>query len=802
MTRGHEQPIASTSRLPLHPGNGVADHHRFANSPLSGSGPSPSPSSILKPPSATPSSTTDKAQLSRPYYFHFGEKRVKARIDPEVPLAEVVKQLVRSNQLALDAKDAAKPEQYALRERDSGELVSDKNLAEMLQSATYFDLVRSPTYEAQQVVRKLGSPDPATLKQATFSLRALLTDPAFRSAFVRAEGVPALQAIIRRGSGNTLAYALTSLHVLLDTGGNLALDTLFVARLVDIVALEALVNVTRPATAVLCALASNARKNTPNQPATAAYSSFVDILLRQKLLLPALVERLSAGDLELSDLTVDLLDQLLLGSIETADARIPDKLEATEAWRAIAKTLETNVGATVKTFSALQTTLARYLRAASSTPIGEDDYHFFDEIWIASQLKDIDESNRWRRLGFRTEAPQYEFDGVGLLGLKMLKRFAEDSQNEFAETLREDDSAASAPRIPLSTVSNIVFSLLLAHLAPPGEQTVRAPPLSLYLFRFSDCHALAVHFFQRMWEESEPGSRDLERITRMTKSQIAHVLDLQQEKSWFRVRQEFLNANLATVRDRQLRELAADHALLATPKAQALKARLYAEAYDRVSRQRIVALERGAWFRLAPVSPAITGRQVYPRSSESSEAMWRFYRLSLDHRTLHWVDADELSEEKPDLDALPSSVSAKTIVDVRCAEDADATRRPSLEESEYTSGALSSVRRRLSVLQRSAASRSSVDRTDQSDVPFSFALIFSSGAPVQLIAPGAVTYADWVDGLSVLRPDGAIVMKKTLQYVESLADMGTRIKLLDLQDHQQQQPPPPSERRESRGNGH
>ena len=97
-----------------------------------------------------------------------------------------------------------------------------------------FDLVKNPDHEARIVVRKLGSADPAALKQTTFSLRSQLTDVAFRTAFIRADGIPALQAIIRRGSGNTLAYALASLHVLLDTDG-LTFDSLFIARLVDIV---------------------------------------------------------------------------------------------------------------------------------------------------------------------------------------------------------------------------------------------------------------------------------------------------------------------------------------------------------------------------------------------------------------------------------------------------------------------------------------------------------------------------------------------------------------------------------------
>ncbi|TKA55954.1 hypothetical protein B0A53_01656 [Rhodotorula sp. CCFEE 5036] len=773
MIRGQLQPTASTSRLPLH-----APLRRTAAGPIdstaAGSSPSPSLSSILKPP---PPPKNDKTQLSRPYYFYWGAKRVKARIDPDVPLVEVVKQLVRSNQLALEAKDAANPEAYALREHTTGELVSDRNLGEMLETATYFDLVKNPDHEARIVVRKLGSADPAALKQTTFSLRSQLTDVAFRTAFIRADGIPALQAIIRRGSGNTLAYALASLHVLLDTDG-LTFDSLFIARLVDIVALEALVNVTRPATAVLCTLASNARRRAP------AYSSFVDILLRQKLLLPALVERLATGDLELSDLTVDLLDQLLLGSVDTADARIPDKLEATDAWRAIAKILETNVGAPAKRFSSLHTNLRKYLQAASSAPITEDDYHYFDEIWLASHLKDVDESCRWRRLGFQTEAPQYEFEGVGLLGLKMLKRFAEDSQNEFAETLREHEGVTEpARRIPLSTISNIVLALLLSHLASP-DAAADDNAISPYLFRLSDCHALAVQFFQKMWEAGEAAdAQDLDRITRMTKSQIAHVLDLKQEKSWFRVRQEFLTADFATVRDRQLRELAADHALLATPKAQALKSRLYSEAYERVRRQRVAALEGGAWFRLAAASPSLSGNHVHQRGDKQASPVWRFYRLSPDHRNLRWSDTVEPGQEKLEPDALTSSVSVDSIVDIKFAEGPDlTTSTASCNGPEHAASGLDSVRRRFHALQGSTRSRPSSDRAGAVDEPLSFALSFTSSPPVQLVAPDEATYTDWVDGLCALKPGGAIVTRKTLQYVDSLADIGTRIKLLDLQD--------------------
>lgn len=133
MNSYRHQPVASTSRLPLYASDrrSGTTHAVSADSTTAGSNPSPSLSSILKPPS-----DTAVQALSRPYYFYHGGKRVKARIDREVPLDEVVKQLVGSNQLALDTNVAANPEAYALRERATGRLVSDRNLGEMLETAT------------------------------------------------------------------------------------------------------------------------------------------------------------------------------------------------------------------------------------------------------------------------------------------------------------------------------------------------------------------------------------------------------------------------------------------------------------------------------------------------------------------------------------------------------------------------------------------------------------------------------------------------------------------------------------------
>jgi hypothetical protein len=80
-------------------------------------------------------------------------------------------------------------------------------------------------------------------------------------------------------------------------------------------------------------------------------------------------------------------------------------------------------------------------------PIESEHYSHFDTIWAASGLEAAgDDRLRWRRLGFKTERPQSEFEETGLLGLKVLTRLASDHKDEFA---------AVRPPSPLSSHTNV-----------------------------------------------------------------------------------------------------------------------------------------------------------------------------------------------------------------------------------------------------------------------------------------------------------------------------------------------------------
>lgn len=60
----------------------------------------------------------------------------------------------------------------------------------------------------------------------------------------------------------------------------------------------------------------------------------------------------------------------------------------------------------------------------------------------------------------------------------------------------------------------------------------------------------------------------------------------------------------------------------------------------------------------------------------------------------------------------------------------------------------------------------------------SFTLNTSSGTLVELTAPDRTTFSEWVDGLSLLRPDGLIQTKETTDYIQMLTDFGVTVRLL------------------------
>ncbi|GAA5979861.1 hypothetical protein JCM5350_005522 [Sporobolomyces pararoseus] len=248
-----------------------------ANTPTS---PSPSPSSPLM---NKPSSTTATTTTSPTIYVYYGSRHVKARIDQEVPLEEIIRQLTASSQLQISEPSSL----FALRVKSTGQLVTCQNLHETLlldngNGKNVFTLGSSPQIEAIETIEKLSSnlqDDPLTsssqLKLTTFSLKTLIKDRDFLKEFLseKRDGWKVLEEVVENSNGNTLAYALNVVRDLekmrflennqaLHQGGEgerlikYKASKRFVERLVQIVSTQPLINISKPATSILLYLLS------------------------------------------------------------------------------------------------------------------------------------------------------------------------------------------------------------------------------------------------------------------------------------------------------------------------------------------------------------------------------------------------------------------------------------------------------------------------------------------------------------------------------------------------------------------
>jgi engulfment and cell motility protein 1 len=72
--------------------------------------------------------------------------------------------------------------------------------------------------------------------------------------------------------------------------------------------------------------------------------------------------------------------------------------------------------------------------------------------------------------------------------------------------------------------------------------------------------------------------------------------------------------------------------------------------------------------------------------------------------------------------------------------------------------------------------------------PQSFSLITPEGSLADAIAPDVSRWADWTDGLNMLRRDsGHVASKETADFIQALTEIGLKIKLLGAS----QAPPSP-----------
>jgi len=215
-------------------------------------------------------------------------------------------------------------------------------------------------------------------------------------------------------------------------------------------------------------------------------------------------------------------------------------------------------------------------------------------------------------------------------------------------------------------------------------------------------------------------------------------------RPWHEMVQDFSESEYRGVRDRQMKELEDEDDLPSKIPVRNLRAKLYKESKEFVRQQRIHCLLQGSWFLNAvPISAPAPRRPA---------RQWRFMRLDNSLKHLHYVDSHTKFPVRSGLEDLPDRFDLALITEIATANCAP--------PSDGSGGA---------------------GATPLISSPLSFSLVTPEGSLADAIAPDVSRWADWTDGLNMLRRDsGHVSSKETADFIQALTEIGLKIKLLDL----------------------
>ncbi|KAF7294500.1 ELMO domain-containing protein [Mycena kentingensis (nom. inval.)] len=694
---------------------------------------------------------------------------VRTRIDPVLTVDDVVRQL------CLNLKIKEVPSNFALRD-ETDELVTNDNLRKKIRAKVNLKLVNAPSREAMETAEKLRLRDDAnTLKMTLFTLQKYIREEQFAQSFINCAGLSDLIDVIFGAHGNTLAYALTAMQNLMELEyGWASLDDAFIFQVVQILSSpQSLINVCRPATAILKKLVEadpmsapgpqvgSSRLSAPPPPGSVyryGFSVVFEQMRKGRGFLETVISRLGSADTAMAQYSMMLINSLLAHASDNRWDEFIAELERLNVRKAVVRLMSSH---TIEDLTScildFQANFIRVVHRKKTTPVDleMDPSHAIAlrSIWANSQIvEQFDETGqqlKWRLLGFETENIEHEFANVGVLGLECLRKFIE-TDPDFPKIIQEQLSRPPARRCPIAKASNEVVEMLSEHWAifAPGYST--STTFQPFFLDFYRVHSLATDFFIRMWSESGASSDDFTRVAALVRSQAKVSLRMENVRPWHEVEHDFNDCEYRTVRERQMKELEVEDDLLSKIPIRNLRAKLYKESYEFVRQQRIQCLMQGAWFinALPPNSTASNPRRP--------SRPWRFMRLDPGMKFLHYVDSAMKFAIRSGLEDLPERIDVAAISEIAtgtCAAPPHVLRESDLPPT-YPPVAS----------------------------PLSFSLLSAhEGSLADQIAPDQSRWADWTDGLNMLRRDGGhVASKETAGFVQALTEIGLKIKLLDL----------------------
>lgn len=410
------------------------------------------------------------------------------------------------------------------------------------------------------------------------------------------------------------------------------------------------------------------------------------------------------------------------------------------------------------------------------------------EPWFPPSETESNENNdrprrhhpeKWRRLGFETESPAWEFDETGYLGIMDLVDYTRRNEDAYQKTLMEQAVQPFEQRCPIARASLSVTLLLYEHFEIDDTTDVDDPAYRdstrvdgranvdrLYrplLLQWGRLHSAAMGVFLRMWKVSGAEVEDFFKIEEVVRIIIERIVGSTGRKTEAtKVEESLRSVTLETARKWQMDGLDEVYADAWGPHLTQVREQLHHESMQFMKEQRVRCLLQGSWFATGPGGP-------------SSNKPWIFLRLNQNRRQLHYQQYKQMGEAEPHLSELMERIdlSSVTSVDsnVSVADQQQQIMRNGVNSStgtltEHTPKAstrVPSTNTKLTIM-GSASTRSS----EQDEHPL-----------LELYPQSSYSALEWLDGLLLLLNQQPIT-KDTTTLIDMMVDWGVRLRMLNM----------------------
>lgn len=425
---------------------------------------------------------------------------------------------------------------------------------------------------------------------------------------------------------------------------------------------------------------------------------------------------------------------------------------------------------------------------------------------------------KWRRLGFETESPAWEFDDTGYLGIMDMVDFARRNEDAYHKLFLQQAAQPPEQRCPIARASLSVTLILYEHFEIDETAEHEAPSAARHsrgisgdrinshvnvdkiyrplLLQWGRLHTASVNAFLRLWKLSGAEVDDFYKIEELVRIVVERVIGAADRKTEVgKIEQQMRTVTLETARQWQMDGLDEVYEDAWGPHLTLVREQLYHESLQFMKEQRVRCMLQGSWFPTGSEANGVDG-------SLDPTTTWRFVRLSHNRRWLHYQNYASKGNDEPKLEDLPEKIDLNTVtsVDSNVSASDPVTNGDDLPEESTTNGtSLGANRKSASTMGNSLARHSTLSKPtpqqpqqttkitilgNSSTHPNTTALSHiapssSESVLLELYPATASIAAEWLDGMLLLL-DQQPITKSTTGLIDMMVDWGVRLRMLNL----------------------